>query len=323
MPTVHRVIRTLIPDKMSQLGQEIYDLSGRGKTLFQMLFFHESFPQDDRRESANSRVILHYRHQVVNGVCATVPFPKDTRGVLYLHLPSGHSDISAQIRFRVCHTLAGFKQGRDLCDDITGEPWNVPLCSIVKVPMYSALYRSLLEEGLIDTGLISDIHNLPITRTSSYLYDLNQPFILDLAHNAIQLSLTTRRSLETIKVIYMLTDRRPAKGIHWNPYRGLVRARFEVSTLPEHVAMGPTLLVRILDIIKPVQCVIDDYDNYIAFPEAGAFVSKMSKKKDQYRPWHYSLNSRPMGKAFYTFIKNSQPTHSHNDMPRLASSASV
>ncbi|KAF8962133.1 hypothetical protein BDZ97DRAFT_1920804 [Flammula alnicola] len=117
--------------------------------------------------------------------------------------------------------------------------------------MYSALHRSLVEEGLIDTGLISDIHNLPITRSSSYLYDLNQPFILDLAHNQIHLSLATRRSIEAINMVCAFKDN--SRGILRSPYTGLVRASFELSTLPEHVKLGPTLLLRILDIVQPVQ----------------------------------------------------------------------
>ncbi|KAF8962302.1 hypothetical protein BDZ97DRAFT_1825507 [Flammula alnicola] len=284
---------------MSQLGQEVYDLSGWKGTRFS---FDGSVPQNDRRGSENSSAGLTYRNQTANGLRVSVPFPKNTRGVLYLHLPSGHSDISAQIRFRICDDVASFKQGVDLRNDITEEPWSVSLYSIAKFRRYNAFLRLLLEQGLVDVDLISDIRNLPFRRLSSCLYDLNQPFIFDVSVNAPQFSLMTRRSLEIIRLFGLLRDDRPTMDIHQTPYTGLIRVCFELSTLPEHVAEGPTLLLRILDIIKPVQCVIEGYDNYIAFPEAETFGF-----------WG----------AFYTFIQNSKSMRGHNDTPRLKSSTSV
>ncbi|KAF8962121.1 hypothetical protein BDZ97DRAFT_1158856 [Flammula alnicola] len=229
------------------------------------------------------------------------------------------------MRFRICDSIAEFQQGVDLYHDITEEPWNVSLYSVIKVPAYDAFYQLLLEESVIDKDLISDIRSLPSIRglSSSCLYHLNQPFILDLAHHEMHLSLMTRRSLETIKIIHSWMDTSPSRGILKMPYTGLIRARFELSTLPEHVELGPTLLLRILDVFKSVQCIIEGYDNYIAFPEAGTFLSRRSKKTGQYRPWRYPLNCRVAGKAFYTFMQNSQSAHGHNDMPRLTSSTGV
>ncbi|KAF8974297.1 hypothetical protein BDZ97DRAFT_1911497 [Flammula alnicola] len=294
---------------MSLLGQEIYDMSDQSRARF---FFHGSIPQVDSPKAASSikpsSANICYRQHKPNGELESVPFPfpKNTRGVLYLYLPSGHSDISGQVRFRICDNVADFQQGKEPTS-ATPLPENRGAC----------LY------GIIDKGLISDILSLPLLRgiCSPCLYDLNQPFILDLAFDGLRLSIMTRRSLETIRMSHALKDRRSTNRTLGSPYTGLVRVRFELSTLPEHVKLGPTLLLRILDIVKPVQCVIEGYDNYIAFPKAGAFVSKMYRTTGQYQPWCYPLNSRLLGKAFYTLVQNSH--YGHNDTPRLASSTSV
>ncbi|KAF8962733.1 hypothetical protein BDZ97DRAFT_1920300 [Flammula alnicola] len=238
---------------MSQLGQEVYDLSGFSHPS---LSFRSPVSQINSKEASAklpSAISVTYRRQKTKNGLKAVPFPKGTTGVLYIHLPSGYPDISAQIRFRICHTLAGFNEGRDLCHDITGEPWNVSLYSIVRFPVYSVFSQMLLEEGLIDVDLISDIRNLPLLRAirSSCLYALNQPFNLDLALDTLYLCLMTRSSLERIRMNHILRHQCLAKGIWQAPYTGRVRARFELSTLPEHVELGPTLLLRFVDIIKP------------------------------------------------------------------------
>ena len=49
---------------------------------------------------------------------------------------------------------------------------------------------------------------------------------------------------------------------------GSVLVRFERSTLPEHEGTR-SIVLRILDIITPVKCVIPNYDSHVCQPRKG------------------------------------------------------
>lgn len=48
--------------------------------------------------------------------------------------------------------------------------------------------------------------------------------------------------------------------------------RFELSTLPEHAGAN-MIVVRILKILQPVECLLPDYDGYHERPEAGSLIT--------------------------------------------------
>lgn len=47
------------------------------------------------------------------------------------------------------------------------------------------------------------------------------------------------------------------------------------------------MLMRCLEIVKPVRCVVPDYDGYLRLPEPGDYVMRNGK------PWFFSLMRQP------------------------------
>lgn len=72
---------------------------------------------------------------------------------------------------------------------------------------------------------------------------------------------------------------------------GTVRACFERSTLPEH-ANTRTIVLRILETLTPIRCMIKDYDSYISTPISGNLLSGHYEKKGKglFRPWSANLD---------------------------------
>lgn len=61
---------------------------------------------------------------------------------------------------------------------------------------------------------------------------------------------------------------------------GTAVVRFELSTLPEHAGAN-MIVVRILKILQPVECVIPDYDGYHERPEAGSLITTREPTGEQ------------------------------------------
>ena len=54
------------------------------------------------------------------------------------------------------------------------------------------------------------------------------------------------------------------------PYTGIIKVRFEVSTLPEH-ERSSHLVYRVVEIVKPVECAISDYGGHVPPPKWANF----------------------------------------------------
>lgn len=53
---------------------------------------------------------------------------------------------------------------------------------------------------------------------------------------------------------------------------GSILARFEISELPEHTKLGPCLIVKCLEIVEPVECIVPSYDGHVRQPTPGAYM---------------------------------------------------
>ena len=63
--------------------------------------------------------------------------------------------------------------------------------------------------------------------------------------------------------------------------------RFERSTLFEHKGTR-TIVLRVLKIVKPVNCVIAPYDGYICWPEEGKLHRK--SRYDDEKAWSIDID---------------------------------
>ena len=210
----------------------------------------------------------------------------------------------------------GFAEGTDLLRP-DGQLWELPLYSAIHSPGYAPLVRKLLDEKLLDTDLLDTVAKLPRTNlrnTGSVLYTLSDPFTMSLGQ-AKFLTIITEDHLVNFRFrplidpIHLL---HPFTGILLpnNPQRilnqphllyfilGTILARFEKSNLPEHMHKR-RVVIRVLDILSPINCVIPDYDLDIQLPEAGQLIAKLKAKSSSYHPWSIDISdgSTPVAKC--------------------------
>ena len=65
---------------------------------------------------------------------------------------------------------------------------------------------------------------------------------------------------------------------YFHEFLGSALARWERSTLPDHIGTR-TVLLRFLKIITPVKCVIPQYDGHIRCPKEGELYRKSGTQK--------------------------------------------
>ena len=72
-------------------------------------------------------------------------------------------------------------------------------------------------------------------------------------------------------------------------------ARFERSTLPEHVGTR-TIVLRFLKIITPVKCVMPLDDGYLCYPKEGELLRKVLK--DNQQVWSLNIDKSVNKQSF-------------------------
>ena len=154
----------------------------------------------------------------------TIPYPPGTKGFFYYHQPPALPPLAGELRFRICDTASQFANGKDL-EVNSGQPWRVTLHSISKSSIYSYLRDLLLEEGLVDPQLVADLARLRGSGRQSTaaisLYDIDQPFIVDLSsnHGCSTIRFMTRHSLQLTSLQLFSSDRStgaPYEGWHFS-----------------------------------------------------------------------------------------------------------
>ncbi|KAF8200348.1 hypothetical protein BJ912DRAFT_628924 [Pholiota molesta] len=113
-----RVLRTLRPERLSTVGQEILDLSGKNSATLHFLTKHPC-----------PAVKLRYASK------HTAPwynsFPENTRGFLYYHHSPNMPKLSGSVHFRICDSPELFDSGRDLLS-LKGDAWGYKDPNLIK-----------------------------------------------------------------------------------------------------------------------------------------------------------------------------------------------
>ncbi|KDR82904.1 hypothetical protein GALMADRAFT_238550 [Galerina marginata CBS 339.88] len=282
------------------MGQEIVDLSAKCNPHLNLVGVTGNSTRMGHPTNYSSHM-----HQAVKFRCISakghLPFPENTKGVFYYHEGFGQSKLSGGLRFRLCDRLAEFSEGQDL-ESTLGEPWAIDLYNICRYRSYTLLRNFLVQEGLVDEDLVSDLQKIPSTnfRGVRWIYSIDQAVVLNLQQTRFSFALLTSKALKTVTIYRPVTD--VCTNTRFNPYKGLVRVRFELSTLPEHTAIGPTLVMRCLDLLTPVECVSKAYDNFLQRPEPGQLFLRR-QRDGNYRPWAYPLKNRAHGEAIKDFLR--------------------
>ncbi|KJA23472.1 hypothetical protein HYPSUDRAFT_66378 [Hypholoma sublateritium FD-334 SS-4] len=264
---------TLRPDRIIQTGQEIVDLSGLTSKFITVPFEHPRWP-NPRNPGKNVKLV---GRQVGS---TTVQFPANTRGFFYYR--HGITDLAGSVRFRLCDGAAAFESGRDLVR--TDRPWQPQLVDIVGSANLRPFIPLLLAEQLVDEKVLVDAAQIRVQCMSakSRFYSFSEPFTLPLNLYTFGSLFITRKSWHTHGFRDLYHDRRNGTTIQF-PYSGRILARFEISAFPEHAKLGPCLLLKCLDIIDPVECVMPNYDGFVEQPTPGSYHTRGGKL------WHIPL----------------------------------
>ncbi|CAA7268993.1 unnamed protein product [Cyclocybe aegerita] len=301
---------TLRPEEMEVMGQPICDISGRHAVTFRLRL------QDGRERP----VLIGYG----NLIAGQKPFPPNSKGVLYYRRPStGEPEMSGELRFRVCHDVAAFRDGSDLLAPDGMKPWSIPLYHIVKAPRMELLRNLIIQDGLVEQHVMEKIGKLP-SAIQGYrpLYALDWPFVVNLSSRHLHLGLINPSMFELVEVPYIFRYGSRSIAVYADRCllvlvcvatthseisgAGFVRARLELSTLPEHSG-SPVLVLRILELLEPVQPLIPNPEDRIPMPQAGSLFHRLDSGHKPV-PWVYPLNERASGDAFKRFIATCEKT---------------
>jgi hypothetical protein len=223
---------------------------------------------------------LQYDLKVESGKHIYLTYPPDTEGFLYYFTSPQRPRITGELRFRVASSddLASFESGSDLLKR-NGQLWRRPLIAVSKY--YIPLYEKLKEELLVPDDLDAVLSTFPRRnlryRQSQYLYTLNDTFIVYFSSPEQILTIITEQGMESIRFAGPFYE--ASKGRRRIPYTGSALVRFERSTLPKHKGTR-TVVLRILKIITPVQCVIPLYDGNVLPPKEGELHQRYPYRKD-------------------------------------------
>ncbi|KAF8196404.1 hypothetical protein BJ912DRAFT_110188 [Pholiota molesta] len=286
-------LRTLRPERLSIAGQGIIDLSGKGQPKVPTLID----PQPTR---------CIYDISYKSGTRTYPRFPKNTRGVFYYHNPTDGHEFNAGVRFRLCESVAEFERGRDLLDP-RGDVWGPGILDLVKLKRCKGFLSLLRAENLIDEALVNDIHKIDgiLKKVRQCHYLLSDPFYLDIAHTKRTLAYITRTKafhLQFPQKIFAAW----AGTSHVYPLTGSIKVQFEVSDLAEHRELGPTLVIRVLEVIDPI--VVDPLytgDRIPPIPVPGTLLLRNAYERSNVV--HIPLKRQPMAADLLELMKASWP----------------
>ncbi|PPQ71643.1 hypothetical protein CVT25_008006 [Psilocybe cyanescens] len=283
-PIQYRSLLTLQPHLISKLDQKAYDISD---CAVAKLVTPDALNKD---KTIRTDLVYHPQH----------PFPPNTKGYLYFHrLGDNRPPFTGEIRWRICDHHSNFEKGRDLWHHrYSSEPWSLSLPQLAGINHVAGLRHLLIHERLVDFGVISDLSRRSLDPLATILYDLDQPFLVDLSERSEHpMALVNRKSCVHF-VLGTVFGENYADGTLRYPYTGLARVRLERSTLRKDAVVGfPTFFLKFLEFVSPVQCCISEYDYYIRQPKVGGYL----QKKDgygRYERWRFrpteSRRNEPM-----------------------------
>lgn len=302
-----RTIETLDPKKMVSVGQKVCDISGMTGARFHI-------------PSEGSTVGIPYDSTKMTWL----RFPPGTVGVPYFHQPPDQSLLTGGVRIRLCSDVARFNEGEDSKLKF-GQPWHVHLYGIARRKRWKGLLRMLLKESLVDEQVIADLRKLPFLQGNiNFHYELEQPFILDMEHPTIARTFIDRSKIHHFRWNVLWDVFKPyGEGV---PYTGkspknsdlylLLKCLFVGCLLVRLELSGPQtlkqgLVLRILDVLAPVQCLRPEHD-FLEPPVPGELLMTSTKPKRHPRrrepkPLFYSLTTRQDGKDIAEFAGISFP----------------
>ncbi|KAF9475369.1 hypothetical protein BDN70DRAFT_883792 [Pholiota conissans] len=257
---------TLRPENIASSSEQIWDFSGKAQTSV--------WTSDGRKSS----IYYAIKMELGSKLRPRIRFPPNTKGYFYYHASPDHSELAGSIRFRLCEGPKDFDRGHDLLTP-SGQPWGYNLLDLAIHPGRKELLALIHAEGLADEETISDLAKLGLPQEhhkKPFLFSLADPFVFDLSASRACVRILTRKKL--IRVDFRMNMfgqlmRPPVGESHWIcPLIGSVKLQFELSTLPEHASFGPTLVLRVLEVVRPITMDPNYTGRVVAPPTPGTLV---------------------------------------------------
>ncbi|RDB21633.1 hypothetical protein Hypma_011286 [Hypsizygus marmoreus] len=209
------------------------------------------------------------------------PFPDNCRGFLYYHRDPHLPAISGTVRFRLTPDAraSSFSAGTDLLLPDRPEPWSVWLAAIANAKTYDGFLQLLRKDSVVSPSLLELCKNIGANQRNlgrlhhTMLFTLGQPFVFDVDISPT-ISVIWPHGIEQAVLTFTThTVQRAGEPFHYHPYKGQFLARFERSLSSEHAGRRVVVL-RILEIIKPITLAVRDFHVSLEKPTAGSLLTR-------------------------------------------------
>ncbi|RDB21670.1 hypothetical protein Hypma_011279 [Hypsizygus marmoreus] len=209
------------------------------------------------------------------------PFPDNCRGFLYYHRDPHLPAISGTVRFRLTPDAraSSFSAGTDLLLPDRPEPWSLWLAAIANAKTYDGFLQLLRQDAVVSPSLLEQCKNIGANQRNlgrlhhTMLFTLEQPFVFDVDISPT-ISVVGPHGIEqAVLTIATHTVQRAGEPFHYHPYKGQFVAQFERSLSPEH-AERRVVVLRILEITKPIILAVPAFDVPLEKPTAGSLLTR-------------------------------------------------
>ncbi|KAF8340883.1 hypothetical protein F5887DRAFT_1284186 [Amanita rubescens] len=207
-----------------------------------------------------------------------VPFPPNTRGFLYYHIPPKAPPFVGEIRFRCANSLQDFPNGKDLLSIDRFNPWSITLSTLSNQTTYLNFQRQLMLDDLASQTTVDTWVTKKALYKSHYigpknpiLYYFRQPFLFRFDSRRLAFYTATKDQIGLCITNNPTSDHRRRRRVQ--PYGGISLVQMERYASPQR-PKDEMVALRILEIVEPVKILIEDYDGHIQRPTEGALIQQ-------------------------------------------------
>ncbi|KAJ6564673.1 hypothetical protein B0H19DRAFT_81731 [Mycena capillaripes] len=280
------LLSTLDPSRLRET--DFIDISGAGSVKIR---FSPNWSPGDR---------IQYM-RVPAGSGERIPFPPNTRGFLYFKRQDELSSLAGGLQFRLAKIAhpSSFPHGQDLLWP-SGDPWQLMFVQIASRGSYQGFLEQIQRDGFASSSDSRRCRMMFANQNKIHprvmLFSMAQPFIVDFASKPVLCVVGSKEVLST-RLTSIFMDIRNGTEMYF-PFEGSARVRFERSTAAEH-SDRRVLVMRILEILRPVVITVPNYAGRVLPPVAGELLMVISGRESDKRPrpWVFDVDRLDSNRA--------------------------
>ncbi|TFK38661.1 hypothetical protein BDQ12DRAFT_723009 [Crucibulum laeve] len=206
-----------------------------------------------------------------------IPFPQETKGYFYYFQPPNLPEIAGEVRFRCMDSSdpAGFEDGHDLrLPDRT--IWRTALWRIQATAGYKGLADFLRKDGIVKQETLDICAGLGLpVQTKDVIFSLNEELYMDFSRASRRYWIVGHGHAKPVLIRFCNS---PQDKL----FTGSAMVRFERSPLLEHRNAPHVLVIRIVEILQPIECISVGYSPVPV--EGELLVQQTLENRDQQLP---------------------------------------